>query len=258
MFVGPVSTAEEGDHGMSARRSFFRALGEACGPWFRKSKWVLAELAGTDQEIARAERGVGSDMLQAFAAQREPDQKPASDPRLERIGARLAERASAPLCRFQFLAFAGSELNALALPGGFILVAAPLMKLCAESDDELAFAMAHEMAHVVLRHARDRLLSRGVMAVLNSTAASAGGAVMERAAKIFINSAYSREQESEADQYAVRLCRRAGFDPSGVVHFFERLLELDPSTDSLAGYFSSHPPTADRLAHARRLASNSS
>ena len=233
--------------------SFFRALGKACGPWFRRSKWVLAELMGTDEEIARAERGVGTDMLHAFAGRRKRDQKPASNPRVERIGARLAEHVSSPLCRFQFLGFSGSELNALALPGGFILVSAPLIELCGQSDDELAFAVAHEMAHVVLRHARDRLVSRAVMAVLNSTAAPAGSAVMERAAKTFINSAYSREQESEADQYAVRLCRRAGFDPSGVVRFFERLLKLDPSTDWLAGYFSSHPPTADRLAHVRRL-----
>ena len=79
---------------------------------------------------------------------------------LDEVSAPLAGRVRNRPYRFEVAALAGPEPNAFALPGGYIFVAPALVELAGHGRDERAFIVAHEMAHVIRRHAIDRILSQ--------------------------------------------------------------------------------------------------
>ena len=148
-------------------------VGRMAGKQFRKARWMWASATGSDDEAIRAEQAVGRDMA---AAVREDTRGPV-DPRvqalLDEVSAPLAGRVRNRTYRFEVAALAGSEPNAFALPGGYIFVAPALVELAGHGRDELAFIVAHEMAHVIRRHAIDRILSqRALQAVTLASSAA--------------------------------------------------------------------------------------
>lgn len=142
------------------------------------------------------------------------------------------------------------EVNAMALPGGRIVVCTGLIGAVADAD-ELAGVLAHEVAHVIgrdhLRLAVKHLGMRGAVRVLLGDAegllAAAGGL-----ASAAIGAAHSRAEEAEADRVGAELLHAAGIDPRGLGGFFERLLRLDGDRDGVAGILATHPCHAARCA----------
>ena len=145
--------------------------------------------------------------------------------------------------------------TAFALPGGFIFIAPGLVELAEKNSDELAFVIGHEMAHVIRRHAIDRILSQKALSMA-SLATPAGRAVapwLRSVGMQWLEKAYSREQEFEADVLGSRLAQVAGFDPQGALRMLERFRSLEGSSDplGLSAYLSTHPPIDDRQQHIR-------
>ena len=144
-----------------------------------------------------------------------------------------------------------------ALPGGFVYVTRPLLELCEQNSDEIAFILGHEMGHVVRRHAIERLISNTAISAATRTTRAGrliGGQLAGLGAK-FLTSAYSQAQEFEADLFGARLLRSSGLDPRGAVRALQRLQELGGRRDEsvLAAYLSSHPPAGDRVERIQRL-----
>ena len=137
---------------------FFRNLGKRVGSTMRKGKWLLRELTGTEKEAAEAEYQVGRDLARAWADALPEDQAPVEDELLGHVGDRLSACVANEQLRFAFRRFAAPEVNAFALPGGFVFVTVPLLDLCQRNEAEIAFILAHEMAHVIRRHARNRMI----------------------------------------------------------------------------------------------------
>jgi Zn-dependent protease with chaperone function len=130
-------------------------------------------------------------------------------------------------------------VNAVALPGGRILVFRGLIDQ-AESPDELAGVLAHEIGHVEDRHVMVALLRRfglGLLTGSGGKAAEYGQALLE--------SRYSRAAESEADDYAITHLTRAGISPAATARLFARLGRGEAAPVLLA-YLASHPPSAER------------
>jgi predicted Zn-dependent protease len=233
---------------------FFRNLGRMAGPHVRKAKWLLRSVTGSQAEVIQAEFEVGRDMAQAIARAGQLD----ADPRWQRILTQTGERLAGRLARrgrqFAFHALADPQLNAFALPGGFVYVTRPLLEVCAASDDELAFVLAHEMAHVVRGHVMDRLVSSTLLNVASRaspTARMMNKGVLDAALKLLQN-AYSREQEIEADQFAVRLMLSAGMDPLAGAAVLGKLNDFADDPDELSSYFSTHPPLTARTERIHR------
>jgi beta-barrel assembly-enhancing protease len=144
-------------------------------------------------------------------------------------------------------------VNAMSLPGGFLYVNSGLI-LAADDEAELAGAMAHEIAHVALRHGT-RTLSRAQMAQMMSIplifVGGLPGLAGGEAARIGVPVAFlrfSRAFEAEADYYGMQYMYKAGYDPNALVTFFEKLQALEkkrPGTLSKA--FSTHPQSAYRI-----------
>ena len=136
---------------------------------------------------------------------------------------------------FHFSLVRASVSNAYALPGGFVFITEPLVDLCAQDPDELAFLLGHEMGHVLCGHAKSQLTARTFLNAV--TARLSGAGLMLRQ---LLNQGYSRELEMEADREGARLAAAAA-------RALERLARGAGGNAGLAEYFSSHPPLADRV-----------
>jgi len=234
---------------------FFRTLGKLVGPTVRKADWMVKELTATDDRAIRAEYRVGRDMARALTGQTPGDADPQVAKMLGSLGDRLAVCVKNKAWQFSFRAVKQRQINAFALPGGFIFVTRVLLELCQWDPDEIAAILAHEMAHVVKRHAKDRIMNRSLISIV--TAATRTGGVLHESFRplvgAFLECSYSQEQELEADELGARLVRAAGFDPAGAVRLLQRLKQCAGERTEKASYFSSHPPHQTRIANLRRL-----
>jgi len=186
-----------------------------------------------------------------------PDDDPEAVELIREIGRRLARCVAEKRRTFAFELVRGSEPNAFALPGGFVFVTRALVELCERRADELAFVLAHEMAHVIRGHALDRVLSdSATAAVSRAIAARSGlGAWVRHVGVKYLTGAYSRGRELGADELGARLADAAGYDRDGAVRLLQRLDRLRAKGMAealgLGPYFASHPPTAERIRQVR-------
>jgi predicted Zn-dependent protease len=214
-------------------------------------------VAGREADAIRAEYGVGRDMAAVVLADTRRDPDHATQALLDDVRGRLTSVVRNRLHRFEATAVTADQPTAFALPGGFIFVAGTLLHLCQRDRDEVAFVVAHEMAHVIRRHAIDRLLQQKVLSVLSLASPGRGvlGSGIRRVGMQGLERAYSRDQEFEADELGVRLMRAAGFDVAGAVRLLQRFGDLDrrPDRFGVGAYMSTHPPVEDRVGRLRRL-----
>jgi len=146
---------------------------------------------------------------------------------------------------FQVSVVQSPVVNAFALPGGYVVVFTGLMKK-AESGEEVAGVLSHELNHVLQRHGMERIVrTMGLAAVVSILVGDQQGLIglarqlgMELATLKF-----GREQETEADVTGIRLLHDARIAPDGMIRFFERLSEKDKERVEL---FSTHPMSAAR------------
>jgi len=154
--------------------------------------------------------------------------------------------------------------NALALPGGRVIITDDLIKLAA-NNDEIAGVLAHELGHVHHRHglrglARASSLSFVLLFVLGD-----GTSVLNDVAAfsaLFLQLSYSRAFEREADAHAVTLMRATGRDPLALAHMLQRLqaqqhrhaLRASADEDVRSSWLSTHPATGERMAAIRAQA----
>ncbi len=143
------------------------------------------------------------------------------------------------------LAVRRPDPNAITLPGGRVYVFSGLIAQ-AQSPDELAGVLAHEFGHVARRDGTRTVLQGAGLSFLFGMVLGdfVGGGAVVLAAKSVLQSAYSREVESAADAYGVRLVTAIGADP----HAFARILgRLDGKLESGSTLLADHPATAERV-----------
>ena len=231
--------------------SVFYKLGRLAGGKARKVKWMWSTVTGDEAEAIRAEYGVGRDMAAVVREQGRCDTDPALQVLVDDTCRRLSAAVRNKLHRFEVGLVADDQPTAYALPGGFVFITRPLTELCGRNQDELAFVIAHEMAHVIRRHAIKRVLRQTAYAAASIVTPGRGAITpwLRRAGLEWLERAYSREQEYEADALGGLLTRAAGFDTAGAIRLLERFRALDPSagTAGLGTYLSTHPPAADRI-----------
>jgi predicted Zn-dependent protease len=235
--------------------NFFYKLGRMLGPKLRQANWVFRSLTGTEADAIQAEHAVGRDLAGAFVKQAEIDTDPAIVQLLGDIGSRLRACIKAPQRQFHFAAVRSTEFNAFALPGGFIFVMRPLIEFCAHDASEIAFILAHEIAHVVRRHAIERLMASSLIQGAMSRLPAGGmvGAPVVHMATTLLSQGYSQDNELEADALGVQLMHAAGYDATAAVRLLNRLRLIPTEAWLLSPYLSSHPPIEVRIAQIERM-----
>jgi Zn-dependent protease with chaperone function len=145
------------------------------------------------------------------------------------------------------------QANAIALPGGTILLTAALLDGM-ESENELAFVIAHEIGHFQHRD-HIRRFGRGfaVGLVLTAVVGRDGGLLNAGLLDVAARS-FGRQQESDADSFALELVYAEYGHVADATRFFERMASRQSRFESLSGCLHTHPPPGDRIDALRRLA----
>lgn len=180
--------------------------------------------------------------------------------RLNTIGYKLAKSSDRQDLLYYFRVANDDELNAFALPGGFVYINSGLMQRA--TDNELAAVISHEIGHIAARHSVKKLQAAlGYQIVINLALGISGNASLGRAMDIvfnLVNLGYSRQDEFLADRLAVKYSKKAGFDPYGMVTFFRKLAEEQKKKgpNFRIVFLSSHPPIQERIKNAETEIAN--
>jgi predicted Zn-dependent protease len=195
----------------------------------------------------------GKQLADEVARESKIDDDPILSEYVNRVGQNLARNSDAKV-PFTFRVIDGEELNAFALPGGYVFVYTGLIKLASE-EDEFAGALAHEIAHVAARHmtcrASEERIARTAGIIPSIVLGPLGGALARQAANAAIPMtfrSFSRHDEAEADYLGVQYMYAAGYDPTGAVSIFEKLEALQKTKPgAVARVLATHPMSADRI-----------
>jgi predicted Zn-dependent protease len=181
-----------------------------------------------------------------------------SDPEIvgyvDALGQRIASKTSRADLKWHFYVVNTNDVNAFALPGGFIYVNRGLIE---QSDrlDQLAGTLGHEIGHVVRRHAVEQMKKQtganvgiSLLCTLTRVCEHATSQVVINAAGSALFARYSRHDEAEADSEAVVNVVNAGIDPHGIPELFQILIrERERSPTRLDAFFASHPLEESRI-----------
>ncbi|HLT44981.1 MAG TPA: M48 family metalloprotease [Luteimonas sp.] len=198
---------------------------------------------------------------------------PLVDGWLQATGNRLGAASDDPSQRFTFFMMKDRSINAFATLGGYIGMNAGLV-LAAETEDEVAAVLGHEVAHVTQAHVlrsveraqRDSIPLLLAMLGAIAIAQSAGGNSSDDAAMAAIAGAqglaaqrqinYTRSNESEADRIGIRTLARGGYEPAAMASMFERMQAASRTNqggerERLPDYLKTHPVTTTRIGEAK-------
>jgi len=199
----------------------------------------------TDSEVA-ATYGVYDDAaLQAY---------------IGRLGTALAAKGQRPALPWRFTVLDSPVVNAFAVPGGAVYVTRGILAMM-NSEAELAAVLGHEIGHVNARHSMSQMSKQQVAtlglvvgSVISKKFAQYAGLAGTGLQVLFLK--FSRDDENQADSLGVDYSRAAGFNPADMAATFASLQkfgDLSGQTNSLPGFLSTHPLTADRIAHVQSL-----
>ncbi len=207
------------------------------------------------------ERRFGESIMREIRADRSYYDDAEATDYITALGSRLAARSPDSRQDFDFFLMQDGQINAFALPGGFIGVNTGLI-LAAQSESELAGVMAHEIAHVTQRHIA-RMIAQQKQGAIASLAGLAAAILLSRvsgqaseAAAAFGQAGalqnqlnFTRENERDADRVGLQILDKAGFDPNAMAAFFERLQRATRVYEGGApSYLRTHPLTYERIA----------
>ena len=220
----------------------------------------LGEVAQSDFSPLQ-ERRLGESIMREVRADRSFYEETEATDYINNLGDRLTSYSTESRQNFDFFLMRDNQINAFALPGGFVGVHTGLI-LNAQSESEVASVLAHEIAHVTQRHIA-RMIAQQKQSQIASIAALAVAILAARASSQAAQAAFAfgqagaiqsqlnftRDNEREADRVGLQLLERSGFDPRAMTTFFERLQRATRIYEGGApSYLRTHPLTFERIA----------
>jgi Zn-dependent protease with chaperone function len=228
-------------------------LALACAPglWAQRSKlkppWNMYSPA-TDVQVGKQNAEILKKRLPLCNA-------PKVDDYLTKLGLKLVAKlpTSGVQYPWEFHCVNSKEINAFALPGGYVFVNRGAIE-AADNEAQLAAVMAHELSHVVLRHgtaqASKAQLMQGAAGIFGGIfGGSTGGALLTQGVALGAGSLllrYSRSDETQADVLGTQALYDAGYDPRAMAQFFEKL-EAETKGKNPPQFLSDHPNPGNRV-----------
>lgn len=209
---------------------------------------ILPNWVSMEKEVA-----MGAQIAGEFEQTARMVEDPVINDYVDRIGQNLVKHSDAKV-PFHIKVVDTDEVNAFAFPGGYFYVNKGLL-LAADNEAELAGVMAHEISHIIARHATSRMSKAQYLQLASIPALFVGGywaqMGIQNALGLGLNlelMGVTRESEREADQLGIQYLWNAGYDPNAFVSFFEKMQQDEKSKPGrLAGWFRTHPSTDDRI-----------
>jgi beta-barrel assembly-enhancing protease len=204
------------------------------------------------------EIALGKQLAQEVERQSKVIDDPVIAEYVNRLGQNLVRNSDAKV-PFTIKVLDTEEVNAFALPGGFFFVNSGLI-LKADNEAELAGVMAHEIAHVALRHGtkqatRAEMTQIGLIAASIAVPYGLAGYGALQGANLLVPMAFlkfSRTMEKQADFFGLQYMYKTGYDPLAFVDFFEKIETMEKKKPgSVSKLFATHPMTDDRITAAQ-------
>lgn len=204
-----------------------------------------------------AEISIGRETASAVEKAYMVDVDVAAVSRVRQIGRRLASASDDADFPYEFHVVESKEINAFALPGGFVYIYRGLLQLL-PNDESLAFVMAHEISHVTGHHSirqfeKSLVLNAAITGLLAGTGARGFNDVALVVQEV-TGLSYTRHDEGEADTHGMQTLARAGYNPKGGVEAMEVLERAAMDEKSLPALFRSHPTNKSRIRKLGELA----
>lgn len=217
---------------------------------------ALLALAGCGSLSVQEEQQLGAEMARDARKHLDFVREEVVVGYISQMGRGLVKAAGPQPFTYHFHVVEDKELNAFAAPAGYVYVNTGTI-LAAANASELAGVIAHEVGHVALRHIAknyNKQRGAGILYQLGAIAASIfvpgpGAAAAQlggQLAAIGVLNSFSREAEAEADAFAVKVMPGAGWDPQGLVSFFQTL-QQETKGGRPPEFLSSHPATESRI-----------
>lgn len=162
---------------------------------------------------------------------------------VKEIGRRLVPKSDRPNIPYTFQVVNDKSVNAFATMGGYVYINTGLIKI-ASNEAELASVIGHEMGHIVGRHAINQMRNAAVTQGLLGAAGLDQRTVVQLGVQLAYSLPHSRKDELEADQMGLQTMRRAGYAPSAMVSFMEKLMR---NSGSAPAFLSTHPASSYRV-----------
>jgi predicted Zn-dependent protease len=221
--------------------------GCATVPYTHRSQLVLVSQGTMDK--------LGVQAYQEVLSKEKIDRQPQVNQVVDAVGARIAEAAQKPEYHWEFAVIDDPKMaNAFALPGGKVAVYTGLFPV-AQNTAGLAAVLGHEVAHVLARHAAERMSSGYVLQAvgvalqvgLGGASPEASNAIMQAfglGAQVGVVLPFSRQQEAEADHIGLILMAKAGYDPHAALDLWRRFEKNGDK--SPPEFLSTHPSYGTR------------
>ncbi len=169
---------------------------------------------------------------------------------VNRVGRWVALQSDRPDLKWTFGVLDTADINAFALPGGYVFITRGLLGLMSD-ESELAGALAHEIAHVMLKHHLKLLKQNQALGLVEGFVAqkqsqAAAQALLGKGAEA-LSRGLDKGAEYEADRVGVVLATRAGYQPYGLPEVLRKIAARNPREASLSLLFKTHPLPQDRL-----------
>jgi beta-barrel assembly-enhancing protease len=174
-----------------------------------------------------------------------------ADSALQVITQRLTNALDSTKYRYEFNLLRSEDINAFTIPGANIYVFSGLLKL-AETPEEVAAVIAHEIGHAEKRHVVSKMMKELSITAIVSILSGGDPSVLTQVLKEIIGTSFDRSQEEEADAFALELLEKAGIAPKSLGRFFERLNEKDLDYNKNLEILMTHPHNDKRIEQARR------
>jgi predicted Zn-dependent protease len=180
---------------------------------------------------------------------------------VNRIGQNIVRNSDAKV-PFTIKVIDSDEVNAFALPGGYMFVNSGLI-LRTDNEAELAGVLAHEIAHVAARHGTRQATRGQIINVATIPLIFIGGLpgyIAQQAMGVAVPLGFlkfSRGMEKEADLFGIQYMYKAGYDPASFIDFFEDMQALEKKKKgTISKLFSSHPMAKDRIKFSQKVIQN--
>lgn len=222
---------------------FFGAL------WYAIAKLAPVPEALPEKFSVEKEEKLGRMVTDAVLESETEITSPEVKKAVEEISSRLISNLDSSEYHYHFYVIKKDEVNAFTFPGGNIIIFSDLIKF-AESPEELAAVIAHEMGHVEKHHVVYRIMKELGVSLLVSLIISSDKSVVRQLAQMLLSTAFDREQETEADNYGLSLLQKSGIRPSVMAAFFMRLNDKKFSYDEKLELLMTHPHDKKRIQNA--------
>lgn len=226
--------------------STFQTYNEATG----RNEFILIS---TSEEIA-----LGLSVHKSLEEELKVDSTSQTALRVKQIGYKVASASERQDLTYRFYVIDKDEINAFTTPGGNIYFYTGLLNQL-KTDDQIASVLAHEIGHTAAKHTIKKYQAALGYNVISSLVLSQISGTAQSALKLssntvmgLVSSAYSRQDEYEADRLGIRYMNRAGYDMNATIEVFQ-VLQRESNGGGTPVILRSHPHVSDRIVQAKEI-----